>query len=364
MAGTRERKRLLKKFAQFCRGLTRNDRVAIIHHSDADGLSSALVAGKAIEMLSGKRPVAVQHYSYRDKGLLKKAASAMKKKKANVLVVVDLSIDGEPKPITETLRFEKCLVLDHHRMQRNLNSEKVLFIKSEFFSKQPSSYVTGKLAFDLFGKLADMKKLAWIACIGILGDHSLEKWRSFVKRTLKRQRISLGRLQELFEIVAATEVLAPGRLKSLFWLFFEAGSPDSVLKSPFRKLLKRFRRERDLLIRDFEENAEFFPDIGLFFHEMKSGHENLKSYVANAVSDMHPDKTVILLQNVGKRTRFSARRQDGKVKVNELLRQAVKGIPGGGAGGHAPAAAGSVPRKHAGKFRENVVRILGKKRAK
>ena len=77
---------------------------------------------------------------------------------------------------------------------------------------------------------------------------------------------------------------------------------------------------------------------------------------------MRPHKTIILLQILPRgRLRFSARRQDCKVKVNDLLVEAVKGIPDSNAGGHAPAAAGSIPRQYAKKFKNNVIAILEKK---
>lgn len=56
--------------------------------------------------------------------------------------------------------------------------------------------------------------------------------------------------------------------------------------------------------------------------------------------------------------RFSARRQDFRVKMNELLEKAVKGIPNASAGGHIPAAAGSVPRDYLNVFKENLLQIL------
>ena len=66
----------------------------------------------------------------------------------------------------------------------------------------------------------------------------------------------------------------------------------------------------------------------------------------------------------GKVLRFSARRQDFKVKVNDLLEEAVEGIPGADAGGHIPAAAGSIPREKLAVFKENVIRILREKHKK
>ena len=360
------KKELLEGFKQFCHSLSPKDRVAIIHHSDADGICSALVTARAVEKLTGKRPVVVQHYEYGNRKLAKKAISSMKKKKANVLIIVDVAVDGESGSVGERFQFEKCLVLDHHRMHKDLNGENLLFLKAEFFSKkEPSSYVASKLAFDLFSKVVDVEEMDWIACVGILGDMSLKRWRAFVKKTLQRRRIPLTRLYAILDLIAATEVLASNRLNTLFWMLYEAQDPEHVLNAPFKRYLKRFKKERDSLIKDFKKKAEFFPEIELFFYTMKARHENIKSYVINEISELHHNKTIILLQYLGHgRVRFSARRQDKKVKVNDLLRAAVKGIPGSSAGGHAPAAAGSTHKKDVRKFKGRIVSILEKKYGK
>ena len=54
-----DKAQLEAKFNRFCSNLKESDNIAIIHHSDADGICSALITAKAIERLAGKRPVAV-----------------------------------------------------------------------------------------------------------------------------------------------------------------------------------------------------------------------------------------------------------------------------------------------------------------
>jgi len=360
------KRELVRKFRQFWAGLTENDRIAIVHHSDADGICSALITAKAIERIAGRKPVVVQRYDYGNKSLARKITALMKRRKANALILVDLGIDSERQGLLSKCAFQKCLVIDHHRMTKDLNSKKVLFLKAEFFSRRdPSSYVTSKLAFDLFNKVVDVRDLDWIACLGIMGDKNLKNWRKFVNGTARRRKTSLGKLRQILGLIAAVEVLAISKMEKLFWVFYNAKKAEDVLKSQFKKLLKRFEKEKSSLVKGFEEKAEFFPDLELYFYEMKAKHENIKSYVINEISDKKPNRTVILLQDVGSgKVKFSARRQDGKVKVNDLLIKAVKGIPESSAGGHAPAAAGSTRKKYVARFKANVEKILGKKYGK
>ena len=282
------------------------------------------------------------------------------KKKANKLLVLDLGIDGERNSLAEKCPFEKCLVIDHHKMYRDLNSEKIVFLKAQFFTKkEPSAYAASKFAFDLFSKVVDVSDLDWIACIGILGDVGLEAWKAFVKKTIKKRNVSMTWLYRFLDLIAAVEVVANKKIPELYWEFFDAKHPSDVLESKFHRFLGEFKEEKDRLVEGFGEKAEQFPKIELCFYAIRAKHENIKSYVINEISEMRPHKTIILLQFLPNgRVRFSARRQDCKVKVNDLLVEAIRGIPNGSAGGHAPAAAGSIPRQHAGKFKNNVAAIL------
>ncbi len=358
-----EKEELLEKFKGFCKRLSKEDRVALIHHSDADGLCSALVTAKAIEKLTGKRPVSVTPFEYGNRSQGREAVAAIKKNKANKLIVLDIGIDSAPHGLADKCSFEECLVIDHHKLYRDLNSKKVVFLKAEFFTKKdPSSYVTSKFAFDLFNKATDVKEFDWIACIGILGDMNLETWKGFVKKTIKKRKISMTLLYELLDLIAAVEAMARKEMRELFWAFYETKNPKALLESRFKKHFKEFKKEKDSLVLGFEQKAECFPSIELFLYPIKARHEGIKSHVINEISEMHPDKTIILLQCLGSgRVRFSARRLDFKVAVNDLIVEAIKGIPNSSGGGHRPAAAGSVPRKHLSKFKQNLVSILRKR---
>lgn len=358
------KKELLRRFKQFCKGLKPIDRIAILHHSDADGFCSALITAKAIERLTGKKPVVVMPYEYGNKKQLRKAVGLMRKEKVNTLIVLDLGIETDC--LLDSCSFAQCLVIDHHRMYRDLNSKKIVFLKAEFFTKhKPSAYVTSKFAFDLFNTVTDVNEFDWLACIGILGDASLKAWKKFVQETLGKRKIPITLLYRLRDLIASVEVLASDKMPELFWQFYNAKKPGSILKSNFQRYLKKFKKEKDSLIGGFEEKAEHFPEIGLYFYTIKAGHRNVKSYVINEISETHPNKTIVLLHCVGGNwVKFSARRQDGKVKVNDLLVKAVKGIPQSTAGGHAPAAAGSIQRKFVSRFKRNVVEILKKKYGK
>ncbi|MDD5148846.1 MAG: DHHA1 domain-containing protein, partial [Candidatus ainarchaeum sp.] len=106
--------------------------------------------------------------------------------------------------------------------------------------------------------------------------------------------------------------------------------------------------------------VEVIPELELELYTIKTRFPAIKSQIINDFSNKSPGKTVILWEITGRNVRFSARRQDGKVKVNELLENAIEGIPDSNAGGHAPAAAGGVPKEFFEKFKEQLIRELEK----
>jgi oligoribonuclease NrnB/cAMP/cGMP phosphodiesterase (DHH superfamily) len=360
---TMRKSELMQKFRQFCSALSPLDNVVLVHHSDADGFCSGIIAAKAVEKLTGKKPVAVQPYEYGNKKQARKIVDAIKKEKANKVIIVDIGIDSAQHSLQQLCPEQQCLVIDHHQMFRDLNSEKIVFLKAEFFTKKdPSAYVTSKFAFDLFNQVADVSECDWIACLGILGDMNLHTWQGFVRSTIGKRKISMTQLYSMLDLIAAVEVLANEKMPELFNLFYNAKTPEEVLESKFKHLLAKFKKEKDALVAGFAKKAQHFPECELYFYSIKSVRDNIKSYVVNELSQMHPKETVILLQYLGSgRIRFSARRQDFKVKMNELLREATKGLPGATAGGHIPAAAGSIRRQDLRKFKRDVVEILGKK---
>ncbi|MCD6434598.1 MAG: hypothetical protein J7L14_03225, partial [Candidatus Diapherotrites archaeon] len=64
----------------------------------------------------------------------------------------------------------------------------------------------------------------------------------------------------------------------------------------------------------------------------------------------------VVFQRKNSHVLFSARRADFKVRCNEMLEFAVRGI--GVAGGHIPAAAGSANAKHLKKIKKRIVEYL------
>ncbi|MFH1240089.1 MAG: DHH family phosphoesterase [Candidatus Diapherotrites archaeon] len=355
---------LLSRFKNFCAELSEKDITGVLHHCDADGLAAGLITAKGTEKLTGKRPVLVLPYNYGTKKQLTEIFKKFKQKKVNKLIIVDLNIDQFPTEVKKISKQMNILVIDHHKEYVNLNSPEIVFIKAKYFAKiDPSGYPASKLTFDLFSEITDIKNCDWIACFGILGDMSYSKWKPFFKQTLKRTKLSLKTIDELNELVTANTIISEKNLTPLFKEFMNAKNPREILKSRFQKNVLKIRNEKNKWVNLFEKNAEYYPETGLYFFEIKPKH-NIKSAVIDNLTLKYPDKTIIIAETSGSRIKFSARRQDFKVFMNSLLECSVKGIPKANAGGHIPASAGAIPKSAFKKFKKNLLICAKKQKPK
>ncbi len=345
----------VKAFDGFMRSIKPEDRVLLVYHRDTDGLCSALVVSKALEKLRGKPADFVESAEYAEFPAILKKARALKPSR---IICADLSIDQRKEIIHELESIAPLCVIDHHKLYNDLQSDRTVFIKAQMLSELDGSrYPASKLSFDLCSRVADLSKEKWIACVGILGDMGYTQWKEFVDSTAKELKLALNDFEFLKSLVNAVETVAPQNFHELF-TEFNSKNVKELLESPLGRYRKTLMDSLTKWRVDFKENAEFYPELEFYFYVFKPELE-LKSALIDSLSREFPGKNlIVVIDRGGPMLRFSARRQDFKVEMNDLLEEAVKGIDGGEAGGHIPAAAGSIPRKKLNVLKENLIRIL------
>lgn len=360
---------LLKKLAGFFKELSEKDRVGVLVHCDPDGLASGVIISKAVLQHTGKEPHSFACSPYGGHNLMEKKLDIFRFARCNKLILADLSFDQDDFFVSKAEEiFDAVLFIDHHKVYNDFNSEKTIFIKASFFSEIDSSqYPASKLCFDLLSKHADLKKAAWVACVGILGDASGLQWKEFIEQTIKEGNFSFKEIDDCKEIIESVGLIEPYRFSDLFRLFLKAKGPEEILKSGFSGKLIEMRSEISLWLEKFEKEKEFFPEIELIWFECKP-RIPIKTPLVNKISfELHPKKTVIFVQDLSSNkthVSVSARRQDGKVKMNDLLENAAKNIPDALGGGHAPASGARVPRKFLQQFKQNIISELEKQYSK
>lgn len=349
-------------FRQFIEGIKKNDRIALLHHTDADGVCSAAITVKALKKLGKPSPILL-HQGSGETSLTDKTIKKLKQLKANKLIAVDLSLDQNPSTVKKTEKFSSVLVLDHHKIYSDLNSGKTVMIKSQMLSSVDGSlYPASKLCFDLFSGLTELDEAEWIVAVGIIGDNGTRKWKKFIQHAMSKEKISgsinesiLSRIKFLID---AVETISFDELDEVINLMVKAKKPKEVMKKKFLRYGKKLEKELNKWLSLMEEKAEFFPSKELIYYCINPLYP-IKSPLINRISFAYPDRTVIVLQDLGKGIiDISARRQDFRVKVNELLEKATKNLEGSFAGGHIPAAGGKIKKKDLKKFRENLLKLL------
>jgi hypothetical protein len=360
-----EKEALLARFAGFVERLSVRDDVGVLVHCDPDGLASAVVLLEALKQKTGKEAKALACSQYGGQELMQKKLDFFEYARCNKLLVADLSFDQDDFFLKGAEKFcEEILFIDHHKVYRDWNSKKTVFIKASFVSSIDSSnYPASKLCFDLFSGLLDLHRVDWVVSVGILGDVAGAQWKEFIEKTLERNHCTFNELDSCREIIEAVGLLEPFRFSELLRAFWHARSPTEILRSSFSRALAEMRSEMDYWMQKFKEEKEVFPELELVWFECKPRFP-IKSPLVNRISfELHPDQTVVFVQDIREKdshVTISARRQDGKVKVNDLLENAVKGIPDSMGGGHAPAAGARVPREFLSKFKDNLLRELKK----
>ena len=351
---------LIERLESEVKSIQAKDKVAILHHADADGTCSAVIIAKAIEKLTGKKPETVIALTYAEGERYNKVLPKLQKEKPDYVIIVDVSLDIDPKFFQEIEEFARIIFIDHHKIYNDLNSGKIIYIKAQYISDiEPSKYCAAKMCFDLFGKIVPLPECSWVACLGILGDNGVEAWKGFVEESLSENNMKLPDLDKLMDVVSSVEVVAPDKFNELFSEIYNSKKPQALFNSSLLQYKKIYDSEMEKLLREFKEKAEIDKNLELILFEFTSKYE-IKSSLANKITnEFYPGMTLIVIQDKGDNLlRFSGRRQDFKVKVNELLEKACQGIEGAGAGGHIPAAAGKMNKADLGKFKENLRSIL------
>jgi single-stranded DNA-specific DHH superfamily exonuclease len=354
----------IKAFEAWIKALNKDDKIALLHHTDPDGVSAAVIMNKVVERIRG-RPVQLRLNQKSEELFITDATyRKIQAKKINKVIIVDMSVDQPKDGILEKIqKFADVLVIDHHKLYRDMN----LIIKPQMFSKiDPASYCCSKLCYDLCKKLVDISDLDWIASLGIIGDCAYDQWKGFIHRVSTKYRIRitknvlLSKLGKITELLFFTEAYSTKKIGLCFDTLNNAQSYKDVLDSPLRRYKKFVKAEIEYWQNNVRRLAKVYPKQDLIFDFIKPQYP-IKAAISTIMSYKYPHKTVIIAQDMNKGfIQLSARRRDKKIAVNTLLEKATQHLKGAKGGGHATSAGGVLRTKDLYAFKENVLKLLSK----
>ena len=329
-----------KRFFEFMGNLNEKDKIAIISHIDLDGVTSAVLASKIIGKVDYLRFI-----DYRP-GVLKNVILELKKSKIKKIFILDLAVDSK-EDIVEMEKFAEIVVIDHHPFEKDLNSEKTVFIKAE--SDSPAS----AMCYYLFSKMQQVP--SWIAALGILADKPHvynEKNNSDVFDDFKLGKDKIDLWKYVFNLNLSI-IYFKGCEKKIYDLINESKELGNLDK--FDKYSRIVEKELELWGKRFEKEKEVFGSLVIFHIEPKY---LVNSILINELSVQDSGKTFVFI-SAKKGDEFlsiSGRSQGKDVDVSALLRSAIVGIENSAAGGHVKAAAARVPVKFLDMFRNNLIK--------
>lgn len=334
------------KVLGFLKSLTKNDKILIVFHRDADGLCSAVVARKALERAGLKPDIMVTR--------LEKTAEleSVAKSKYNIVIFLDLALDHLGGKFWN--EKQKVLIVDHHPFHKDLNSANVVHFNSHFFSEGylPASYLTYKI----FSEIADINDIEWISVLGTIADYGYEDCRDLLDKY-----ISVKEKGEMFETkYGKAAAMVNG---ASFFFGFEkmaeilssASGADEFMEN--RKIVgyyEKFNKEIERLKKEFWNAAEKTGKV--YFAHIESRIERIQSSLLTQLSTENPEKVLVIYHKDGENIKLSGRAQTG-YDLGEIFMKAAE-FAGGSGGGHKPAAGAMIPASNIEKFKKKVIEMV------
>jgi single-stranded DNA-specific DHH superfamily exonuclease len=334
--------------------LTRGKKL-LLYHTDVDGICSAALFQR---FFVGYSTIPMEGPIISDKLL-----SALSSEKPKVIAALDLPIDQEWKKIGKlliALPGTRIAIIDHHIPLKDMNSERVMHVNPRFKSSAyiPASVLVYRMLLDME---KDAKGLIWIAALGVIGDYGYGDCGDILRECEKKYpalcRNKLKKAELLAKKLMSSVILegAKGAEKALA-IMLAAGSAQDMLSDPYLDACHAtVEKEIEASVNGFPEKSEKIPSIGLYMYEVKSSL-NIASTVSTRVAAMNPDKMIFIVKQSGPFFKVSARYQKGDISLNDLFKEATKGI--GSGGGHEKAAGAVVEKRHWDEFRRRVVARL------
>ena len=336
-----------------------NAKTALIHHTDADGICSGVIASKIFERFTGRK--IDLRLSSDEHTLPDSIIHLLSKKRISHVVITDIAADESSSQLAKIAKFAKVLVLDHHPSHK-MNVHNAAIIKPPMFSKlESSAYCASKLCYDLGKEIVYIHDLDWIASIGILGDAGYKSWRNFVDSSLRKLELKPQKdiwRSELGKAATAISAAVSYDRKNIALCFktvSEAGIPQQITK----KLEPFAQKIRKAIAHELWKLSKTKSVDGIIFHKISSKYD-VKGAVSTMCSFKMPSKTLIVCQQNGKMIDISARRQDRKVAVNNLLIEATRGLHNATAGGHIPAAGARIMAKDWELFKQRILELTSR----
>ncbi len=352
------------RFQSLIKSIPKDARIGILHDTDADGICSGVLAAKGLEKVLGHPELFFLHEKRRRVTISPATLHTLKTKKLTYLFTTDKPVDQDPQSIQQAEKYSTVVIFDHHQQEHDVTSDKTLLIKPPFFTSiPPSQYPTSKLVYDFFLELGDMQDYDWLAVAGLISDAAYPTWKSFVDGVHAKYGLSVPEqifsspLATVGKYISSAATYDEKNIDEAVAIAFHAKAYTDILSSHLKTYDDKIRVAIEQGVAHFEKNAEYYPDIHLYWYDLSSQYP-ISSPVSTIVSMARPHETVVVAEKRGTRLGLSLRRQDKAVNCIELVRAALVGVDNANGGGHIPAAGGQAPYHAKEKIKQQMMAYL------
>lgn len=351
----------LNIFKEYINSISKKDNLAIIYDTDVDGITSAVITSKALDKLGLKyfqRP-----RNPKSRSLDLSILTFLEENKINKIIFLDLSVESYKD--SNLLNNYDVLVIDHHPILKEYNSNFKIIKSFELQDKlEGFDYCTAHMVYDLFSSMLDLNDLDWILVCGIIGDVTYKKHMSLINTIFKKynlDRVDLNNVytSEIGKVVEfANYALSIGsfeEINKLYNIFYN--SLNFIVAFEKLDYILPIKKEFDKFISNFEKNKIEYNNV--IFYEIKSEY-NLNSLISTYISLNLYFGILVCLDIKKEVIHISARCQNSKVHLGEMLSDCVNNLENSQGGGHKVAAGGIILKKDKDIFIQNVIDWLNK----
>lgn len=322
---------LFEKGQKFIESIKPSEKVLLIHHTDTDGYCSGAIFIAALKKLGKGENVDLVAASNDD---LEDLIKSEKINSYDKIIILDIDVpylEGEFK------KFKgQILIVDHHSIRKDLNSDKIVYINPRFENEeiyQPVSYI----AFKLLSSITDLKDKEWLAVLGTVGDFAFDDCRDLLDKWVDvkaKDDLIKTRFWQVSKILYGAIIVNPENVIEMLLKYEDISELESdvILLAGYNK----FEKELEKIKKEFWENAEEIDNV--IISKIDPSLKRVSSVITTNVSLDHKDKIVILLERRGENFKISARFQSGKTHLGKLLENCCS-LSGGG---HRNAAGGLI----------------------
>jgi single-stranded DNA-specific DHH superfamily exonuclease len=275
------------------------------------------------------------------------------------------------------------ITFDHHK---SINEPEGAIHPGTYFNTGdmqkvvPSNrYCTSKLVFDILNTIdPEIKKFAWIASIGILGDYAHDTWKKIIQFAISQENKNLEDNQLEHSMPATQDEFRGsifGKISDL--IYFGVAKGDSmtiyhtIIKCENLNTANTFLQQYKPIgeeIKDYVENLKYMikntphenpNELQIFEVEIKSQYDILISAM-NHMAEEEPNVLIIGFTVKGTTAKVLTRLANQKLYLPEIFKEAAKGNDLIKTGGSPVGAGAKMPKELLKTFKNAIYEVLEK----